>query len=152
MAPVLFRFAFIKDTPINEKMFGKNKTWRGLLVATVAGGTVFWLQQQAYKQGFTALALIDYSDFTIGLGVLMGIGAIVGDLIESYYKRKAGIAPGEPWLVFDQLDFVIGALVFGFFIFVPPAEVVLVLLIVSPLLHLVVNYIGYLVGLRKRMI
>lgn len=33
------------------------------------------------------------------------------DSVKSFVKRRVGIAPGEPGIPFDQLDFVIGALV-----------------------------------------
>ena len=149
MAPVLFRGIPFFGRPVHEKTFGKNKTWRGLLIAPIIGMIVFWLQQIAYVNGFQAWALIDYSDFSILFGFLLGLGAILGDLVKSYYKRKAEIKAGERWIPFDQIDFVIGGIVFSFFMFVPPAEVVLILLIVSPLLHIVANHLGYWLKIRK---
>jgi len=118
-------------------------------MATVIGGVIFWLQQLAHTLGFTQLSLIEYGDFTIILGFLLGFGAIVGDLIESYYKRKAGIKPGEKWIPFDQLDFVIGGLAFAFIIYVPPAEAMLALVVLTPILHIATNHIGYWLGLSK---
>ncbi len=152
MLPPLIRKVPFLAIPIWESKLGKNKTWRGVVVAAVAGGLVFWLQKLAYANGFRSLALIDYADFSLWLGVLLGFGALVGDAVESYYKRKENIPPGKPWIPFDQLDFVVGGIVFSFFIYVPPAEVVLLLLIVSPLLHIATNYIGYLLGVRDRML
>ena len=149
MAPILFKRLPLLNKPINKTKFGENKTWRGLVFATFLGAVVFWLQRVAYQEGFTNWALIDYTDFSILFGVLLGFGAIFGDLVESYYKRKSGFKPGESWLPWDQLDFVLGGLIFSFFIYVPPAEVVLVLLLVSPLLHIVVNYLGYLMKFKK---
>ena len=84
------------------------------------------------------------------IGALLGLGAILGDLVESYYKRKAGIPSGKSWKPWDQLDFVIGGIIFSFFVFVPPAEVVLVLLIFSPLLHIGANYLGYYLKINKK--
>ena len=152
MAPVLVKKIPFLNRPIHRKLFGENKTWRGAIAGTAAGGLIFYLQKLAYASGFKAWALIDYLDFSVTLGLLLGAGAIVGDLVESYYKRKAGIKSGEPWFVFDQIDFVIGGLVFAFILYVPPAEVSLILLIVSPLLHLLVKYIGYKLGIEKNKI
>ena len=149
MSPVLFRWVPLGKKPVHKKLFGKNKTWRGLIVASLLGTFVFWLQKYFYLQGFEKLALIDYSDMTLLLGFLLGAGAILGDLVESYYKRRKGVKPGEPWPVWDQLDFVIGGIVLSFFVYVPPAGVVLVLLVASPILHISVNYLGYLLGIRK---
>jgi len=150
MAPVLLKKIPFANIPVNEKIFGKNKTWRGLLLGAIVGGIIFWVQKLLHQVGWQKLSLIDYNDFSILLGFLMGFGALLGDLVKSYYKRKAGIKPGCPWVPFDQIDFVIGALVIGFFVYVPPAEVALFLIILSPLLHVIVNYIGYLLGIREK--
>ena len=148
LPPLVKNLPFLRY-PVWEKKLGKNKTWRGVLFATLVGGLIFWLQKIAYIKGFTTFAIIDYSGFSLALGFLMGFGAIFGDLIESYYKRKMGIAPGKPWIPFDQLDFVIGAFVFSFFVYVPKASVVLILLIASPLLHIATNRIGYWLKINK---
>ena len=149
MSPVLFRKLPFLGKPINKTLFGAHKTWRGLFVAVVAGTLVFYLQKTAYLSGFTSLALIDYSDFSLTLGFLLGLGAILGDLVKSYYKRKMGIEPGKPWPFWDQEDFVFGGLLLGFFVYVPSAETALVIFLASPILHVLVNYIGYLLGIRK---
>ena len=152
MAPILFRWIPFGSKPVSVKFFGENKTWRGLLVGAISGGIIFSIQKLIHSFGFQQLALIDYHDFSIGLGFLMGFGALLGDLVKSYYKRKANIPPGKPWIPFDQIDFVVGGLILGFFIYVPPAEVALVLLVVSPILHVLVNYIGYLLKINKKWI
>jgi CDP-2,3-bis-(O-geranylgeranyl)-sn-glycerol synthase len=149
MFPSLAKNLPFLRNPVWEKGLGKNKTWRGVLIATLTGGLIFWLQKLAYVKGFTDLAIIDYSGFSLLLGFLMGFGAISGDLVESYYKRKEGIIPGKPWIPFDQLDFVIGALVLSFFVYVPKASIILILLLVSPLLHILFNRIGYWLKLQN---
>lgn len=118
-------------------------------MASLCGMFVFWLQKIAYASGFTSLAIIDYEDFSVLLGFLLGFGAIFGDAVKSYYKRKAGIKPGERWLGFDQLDFVVGGLVFSFFVYVPQVETVVILFLATPLLHIATNHIGYWLGMRK---
>jgi len=152
MMPVLVMKIPFLGKPVSSRLFGKNKTWRGLFFGTVAGGLIFWLQKIVYTSGFTSWGIIDYADYSLLLGFLLGFGALAGDMAKSYYKRKAGIKEGEPWIPFDQLDFVFGGIIMSFFVYVPRAEVVLVLLLASPLLHIIFNYIGYLLGLRKRMI
>jgi len=149
MTPVFLKKVHFLAIPISEKRLGKNKTWRGVIGATLVGGIIFYLQKLLYLQGFTSIALIDYADFSLALGFLLGAGAIVGDMIKSYYKRKAGIVPGKAWIPFDQLDFVIGALTLGFAIYVPPASVMLTLMLLSPLLHIATNHLGYWLGIRN---
>ena len=151
MAPVLFRKIPWGGRPVCARYLGRHKTWRGLVAATLVGGIVFWLQKVAYIQGFRSWAVIDYADFSIFLGLLLGAGAIIGDMVKSYYKRKAKIKEGDRWVPFDQIDFVIGGIVFSFFVYVPPAEVVLILLIASPLLHIMTNFIGYWLKISENM-
>ncbi len=148
MAPVLFRW-LPGGIPISKKFFGANKTWRGIMVAILMGGLVFWVQQLLYAFGFRQFALIAYGDFSVALGFLLGAGAILGDLVKSYVKRGYGIPPGKRWLPWDQLDFVFGGIIFSWFVYVPPAEVVLVLLVISPVLHIAVNHVGYWLKVRK---
>ncbi|MBI2662684.1 CDP-archaeol synthase [Candidatus Woesearchaeota archaeon] len=150
MAPVFFQKVQFLAMPISEKYFGKNKTWRGLFFAVVLGTLVFALQKYVYSLGYTSLSLLDYNGFSLWLGITMSAGAIFGDLLKSYYKRKEGINPGESWLFWDQMDFVIGGIIGSSIIYVPYVDVVVVLLIASPLLHIVVNYIGFLLGMREK--
>lgn len=149
MSPVLIKKIPLLNKPISENYLGANKTWRGLIGGTLTGGVIFTLQKLAYQQGFTSLTLIDYNGFSILLGFLLGFGALFGDLVESYYKRKRNIAPGKTWFPWDQLDFVFGGIAFSCFIYVPMIEVVLILLVASPLLHLIVNYLGYLIRIKE---
>ena len=149
MAPVLLRRIPFGSKPIHEKSFGSHKTWRGLVVAVLVGGLVFWLQQWLYNAGFQDWALIDYADFPSWFGFLQGAGVILGDLVKSFYKRKQGIKPGHPWWGWDQLDFVIGGVLIGFFVYVPPIQTVLVLLVLSPILHMLANNVGYLLKIRE---
>lgn len=57
--------------------------------------------------------------------------------------------PGSQWIPFDQLDFVVGGLVFILPIYQPSWQVWLVLLIVSPLLHILTNRLGFYLGIKK---
>jgi CDP-2,3-bis-(O-geranylgeranyl)-sn-glycerol synthase len=149
MSPVLFRWLPFFDKPLHSGWFGAHKTWRGLFLGAVVGILVFLLQQYAYVQGFTGLALIDYGGFSWVFGGVLGLGALLGDLTESFFKRRKGIAAGKSWIPWDQLDFVLGGIIFGGIFYVPAAEVMLLLILISPPLHFAVNYLGYLMGIRK---
>lgn len=43
---------------------------------------------------------------------MLSLGALIGDLTESFIKRRIGFPPGASLPVADQLDFVAGALLF----------------------------------------
>lgn len=151
MAPVIFKKVPFLAKPVNAKLFGVNKTWRGLVLATLTGTLIFLLQKQLYQLGgfWENIALIDYTGFSILLGALLAFGAILGDLVESYFKRKRGTAPGKQWFPWDQLDFVIGAFLLSFVIYVPAIEVIVMLLLLTPLLHVGTNHIAYYLKIRK---
>jgi CDP-2,3-bis-(O-geranylgeranyl)-sn-glycerol synthase len=74
---------------------------------------------------------------------------LVGDLVKSYFKRRLNIPSGQRWLPWDQLDMVIGGIVFGFLLYRFSWQQVVVLLVVSPLLILVVNLVSYWLKIKK---
>lgn len=86
---------------------------------------------------------------TIFHGFLLSFGALIGDLIGSFIKRRLNLERGQPAPPLDQLDFILGALVFSFIVFIPPLEIIIVLVILTPIIHLTANVIGYKLGLKK---
>ena len=80
------------------------------------------------------------------------LGALGGDAIESFFKRRVGIKAGNPWFFFDQVDYIIGGLLFGSIVFVPPVEVLICTVALFFLLHLVVSYVGFLFGFKDKPI
>ncbi len=151
MMPVFARKINFLNYPINQKMFGENKTFRGFLSAIIAAIIIFYLQSYLYKFDFIKnISLIDYQqENLLFLGFLGGFGAISGDLIKSFFKRRKRIKPGQPWFPFDQLDFILGALIF-LYPFVKLNFVnILTLLLVTPFLHIAANHAGYYLGVRE---
>lgn len=157
MAPVILGKINLLPYPIDanrtwrsKPIFGKNKTWGGLLYASAGGTAIFYIQQMLYSVPFfKSISLIDYTSQSLLLGFLLASGAILGDLIESFIKRRYGKEPGAEWFPFDQIDYVIGALLFGAAMYIPPLKIMIVLFILAPPLHYAANYGGYLFGLKK---
>jgi CDP-2,3-bis-(O-geranylgeranyl)-sn-glycerol synthase len=154
MAPIFVKNSFkFLAKPIDrgvkyhgKPLFGKNKTWRGLIFGTLYGIGTAYLQYRFPN----SLVLINYDSWLI-FGALMGFGAIFGDLIESYIKRRVGIKPGHRFVPWDQMDFTIGALLLSAY-FIPGdirLKVVLTLLIISPLLHILTNHVAFYLKLRN---
>jgi CDP-2,3-bis-(O-geranylgeranyl)-sn-glycerol synthase len=81
------------NRPMNAQLLGPNKTWRGLVLGLLFGSITGFLL------GHGAV-----------IGAALGAGALAGDAAKSFFKRRLHIAPGKAWPVFDQIDFVIGAL------------------------------------------
>ena len=127
---------FVDGKPI----FGSHKTIRGFLAGLIIGTLV----------GFSGQFVLS-GEQSAFLGFVLALGALVGDLADSFIKRRLGIRPGSPVPLADQLDFVLGALVFSLAIgrFIP-TEGVVIILIVTPPIHLLTNGVAYLLGAKKK--
>ena len=73
----------------------------------------------------------------------------------SFLKRRLGLDRGSPLPVADQLDFVVGAWVLTYLFFSDwfvqnfTPLIIVVVLILSPLLHVVVNIIAFKIGKKR---
>ena len=121
-------------------IFGTGKTWGGF-VAGIATGTLAGL-----VQGFIAKGLSHY----LLLGFLLALGALFGDLLGSFIKRRLGIKRGDAAPGLDQLGFVIVALILASLVTQPSWEVILTILIITPPIHLATNFVGYKLGFKSR--
>jgi CDP-2,3-bis-(O-geranylgeranyl)-sn-glycerol synthase len=161
MAPVLVQGRFVwLDRPLDGgrtfrgvPIFGSHKTWRGIVASVVVGAAAFVAQRLVHQAGLLVpLAPMDYSVAPLGLGVLLGLGAGVGDAVKSFAKRRVGIAPGEPWVGFDQLDFMVGAYLFAAPFHAPPPAIFVLCLPIVFAGSLLVTVIGYELGLKESWI
>ena len=139
------------------RWLGDHKTYRGLLLGLVVGGLMGLLQEIAiyYFTYFENLAatITSYSPFDdinwILLGAALGLFALIGDAIKSFFKRRLHIAPGKAWPVLDQVDYILGAfIVVGFLFSLTPTHYWLGLLAYG-LVHPVVSYTAYLLKLKQ---
>lgn len=133
-----------------KRIFGDGKTWQGLFLGILAGiliGSV----EIGIREYFGFLML---PELTFPVVVILAAGALLGDLAKSFFKRRLGKERGAEWLVADQYDFVIGAFVlllllqYEWVVSTVTPLMVLWIIIMTPLLHRVVNIIGYLAGVK----
>lgn len=141
MSPPLVKYWTGWNAPISSRWLGSHKTVMGF-VAGLLGALAATLVQHfiGYETGINA--------GWVESGLRFGLGAMGGDSVKSFFKRRLGIAPGRPWIPFDQLDFVVGALS----LVAPrsalgPSDIVLVLGL-SFGGHIVVNHAAYWLGIR----
>ena len=146
-----------------RRILGDGKTWRGLFVGAFVGMTAGF--------GFSVVAkyavIIDFpikiNDFT-GFPMMIPIigslcfGALIGDIFESFFKRRVGKKRGDDWILFDQLDFILGVLLFSFLMssflhvfdftyenwFFASFSLwhIIVLLIMTPFFHFFANFVN----------
>ncbi len=154
MAPLFAKNIPWGEIPINERLFGNHKTVRGLVSGAVAGIIIVMLQSSLFQFNlFKTISVFSYEQlslpFLLLFGLAFGAGALGGDLIKSFFKRKIGIRPGKPWIPFDQLDFVIGALIAVSPWSLPSSSHIIVILLITPLLHFLANITAYALGMKK---
>lgn len=145
MAPPLVRYWHGWNAPIHERWLGAHKTVMGFLAGVFAGILASGLQSVTPASA----ALLDYRYWPlIGLG--FGFGAMAGDALKSFVKRRIGIAPGARWVPFDQLDFAVGALcLLGPFAHLRASDVAAILLMTF-CADIVVNRLAFRVGIKDR--
>jgi CDP-2,3-bis-(O-geranylgeranyl)-sn-glycerol synthase len=138
-----------------KRIFGANKTWRGLFAGVLTATVVIGIQKYMYtRNGFLFdHTWFDYRPSSVWLlGPLFGIGVIVADAVESFFKRQRGVAPGDRWFPFDQVDYIIGGCVLSLCIVRLPFSYYLWVLVVWFGMHMLSVYVCYLLGLREKPI
>lgn len=83
------------------------------------------------------------------IGFLLGCGALLGDLAGSFIKRCSGLKRGESFLFMDQLGFLLTALILIYPVAPWRIEWLFLLLPLILGLHMVLNFLGYLIGLQE---
>ena len=102
------------------------------------------------RHGITAHGAAQAANFGDGSRsyMLRLAAAMGGDAAKSFAKRRLGIAPGKPWFPWDQVDFVLGALILvGGRAALSWADVAIILLL-SAAGHVLVSHAAYWIGVR----
>jgi CDP-2,3-bis-(O-geranylgeranyl)-sn-glycerol synthase len=135
-----------------QRILGENKTIRGFAVGIVTAVLFILLQKSLYDNFglMRELSLVNYSDINIfALGFLLGFGALFGDAFKSFFKRRLNVAPGKSWLVFDQLDYVLGGIVFSMLYLRVETKYYLWIIFIYFILHFFVSFIGFRLKLKS---
>lgn len=139
-----------KKLPDGKPIFGSHKTVRGFIAGLIAGTLTGMIQTLALQYNRLFDFVLPF-EFNVLVGSMIALGALVGDLFHSFIKRRMGLVEGSPLPVADQLDFVVGAILFSLPVSgSPPSLLTVVLVIViTPPLHLLTNFIAYVAGVKK---
>lgn len=143
MAPPFVKYWRGWNRPLNRRLLGEHKTIVGFMLGVLAALFVAYAQSCIDWNG----NLVDYSNGSV-LGLALGFGAMGGDSLKSLFKRARGIPPGQSWMLADQLDFVLGAMIMVW----PWARLgwmdAAVILTLSFIGDIAVNHIAYWLGIR----
>jgi CDP-2,3-bis-(O-geranylgeranyl)-sn-glycerol synthase len=127
---------FGKNFLDGKRLFGTNKTFRGFFFGLAVGIAV----------GLVEVMVFDYP---LLFSVLTPLGALLGDLTAAFLKRRLGIAPGGLLPVVDQVDFVVGAIVFSLPLAIIYWELAVAILVITPPIHLLTNFVAYKLKMKK---
>jgi CDP-2,3-bis-(O-geranylgeranyl)-sn-glycerol synthase len=136
-----------------KRLLGDGKTWRGTAGGGLAGvGLALGLN--ALRPAVSAGIGVSLPGFPLAAAVALSFGAMFGDVAASFLKRRTGRERGAPVPGVDQLDFVVGALLFtlvaapAWFFDTFTLPVVGTVLVLTPVLHVATNAIAYALGLK----
>jgi len=144
--PVDFNMKLFK-----QPLFGHSKTIRGFIVGILAA-MIFGVLQFLLNgnQLFQSYSLINYTiTNSLIIAFLLGFGALLGDLIKSFIKRRFAISSGKPWPIFDQIDYPIGAILMASLFYSPSIPHILTIILISAFFSITSNIIAYLLGIKK---
>ncbi len=117
-------------------IFGPHKTVRGV-IAGIFVGTLIGLAESVVD---SRLAIA---------GFMIALGAVLGDLLGAFVKRRLNVEPGKAFPILDQLDFILGSVVLGYAFFQVGLISILLVVVVTPPIHLATNYGAYRLGIKK---
>ena len=120
-----------------QRILGDHKTVRGFL-----GGLGVGVIVGAFESVFVSQTLLL-------VAVLASLGALCGDLAGAFVKRRLKIKPGGSLPVLDQLDFVVGALLFVLPTMDLSLPTALIVVLVTPPIHILANAGAYWLGLKS---
>lgn len=162
---------FGKNWKDGRRILGDGKTWWGLFSGAFLGITAGFafsiVAIYANNSDFSFLGISDFGRYPLMIPIIASIcfGALLGDTIESFFKRRFGKKRGDDWIPFDQLDLIVGVLLLSFIIagllqitgitsynwFFENFTIwhILVLLVLTPFFHLFSNYVNKKIRARK---
>ncbi|MCX6815957.1 MAG: CDP-2,3-bis-(O-geranylgeranyl)-sn-glycerol synthase [Candidatus Aenigmarchaeota archaeon] len=130
-----------------NRLLGSSKTVEGTIAGVSFGVFIGIIQIMVYNYIPKDIGLIEFS---IPLIIVLSVGALMGDIVGSFIKRRFGMKPGDPAILLDQLDFLIMALILASPLYLPSAGKVLILIVLTPLIHLIMNIIGFMLKFKKK--
>ncbi len=139
---------FGKNWKDGRRVLGDGKTFRGLFGGTACGIIAGLIQMRL-------LPLWSLGSFTLTAIITLSFGALMGDMIKSFFKRRLGYARGARLILVDQLDFVAGAWILTYifdakwFIANFTLPIILVVIVLTPLFHRLTNILGYYIKVKK---
>lgn len=149
-----------------RRILGDGKTWRGFFAGVLLGFLtglceIFLLSKGFHVfgiqlPGFSATGVPGAFDISAVIAILsLAVGALFGDMFFSFLKRRLGLQRGQALPLADQYDFIVGAFLltaltsFGWLTGTLDWLTFIVILIITPILHVGTNVVGYWLGIKN---
>lgn len=148
-----------KNFSDNKRILGDGKTVRGFVLGSLCGAIVgllqIWLAPSIapYLAGYVSGDLLLHASYMALF--TMPVGALLGDIVKSFFKRRLGFERGAMMPLADQLDFVAGAwaltllLDWQWFVSNFTMSIIVTVIIITPVLHVATNLIGFKIGRKN---
>jgi len=134
-----------------KRIFGNGKTLEGT-IAGIAFGIIIGSIQIYFQSSIPAVidgVALNLAVMTFPIIILLSIGALCGDIIGSFIKRRINIRRGESAPLLDQLGFLIFAFIFASLIYSISIFIIIALIILTPVIHLIANIVGYVAKVKS---
>ena len=138
----------------DRRILGDGKTWRGTAVGTAVGAALALVLNAVAGDVGSALD-VSLPTFPPAVVIALPFGAMLGDILASFLKRRTGRQRGAAFPGVDQLDFVVVSLALaflaapGWFLETFTLPVLAVIVIITPILHVSTNVIAFKLGLKN---
>ncbi|MBS3056764.1 MAG: CDP-2,3-bis-(O-geranylgeranyl)-sn-glycerol synthase [Candidatus Aenigmarchaeota archaeon] len=130
----------------SQPLLGRGKTIEGTIAGILFG--IFIGSLQLYFQNDVA-KYVDIIPLSFTAIVLLSAGAVFGDMIGSFIKRRIGFERGKPAILLDQLDFLIFALISVSFALHLTLPIIIFLIVITPVIHYISNLIAYILDIKQ---
>ncbi|MCW1296131.1 MAG: CDP-2,3-bis-(O-geranylgeranyl)-sn-glycerol synthase [Candidatus Parvarchaeota archaeon] len=137
---------------LGQRIFGDNKTIEGFVTGVICGmitgfiESLLWSPINEYTLSSLGFSLPKMNLFT---AFLIAFGAMFGDLVGSFIKRRFGIKPGASVPLLDQLNFVFGTILFIFPFIELNITMVIIMIVITPIFHKIANVFAYTLKIKK---
>lgn len=138
-----------------KRILGSHKTIRGFM-AGIIGGIIAYQIIKSVTFNIPSKEITEFLTSFYSLpwyyGGLVGFGALTGDAIKSFFKRRINIPPGKSWIPFDQIDWVLGSMLIS----IPFVGIILKTIfwavIMGFIAHIISKAFGYLIKINEQVI
>ena len=141
-----------------QPLLGANKTFRGVIIMMAGTALSAWalsylLPGEQLPGGFGLMTQPGPASMA---GLIMGLGYSLGELPNSFIKRRLRVPPGgRPagatralFYFADQMESVIGVVILLWAVYAPAYGVLLALLVTGGLVHILFDVCLYLFGVK----